>query len=162
MISNVLDIEQAIKVSNQLKNKRKSIVLVGGCFDILHVGHVRFLQSARKQGDVLFVLLESDENVRKLKGKNRPINSQIDRAEILSSLKPVDYVVLLNNMKSDKDYDKLIACLKPDILATTENDPDKKHKQRQADIMGASVKEVIKRFEDKSTTILQETILKNK
>lgn len=160
MISNILDIEQAIEVSNQLKNKRKSIVLVGGCFDILHTGHVRFLQSAKKEGDVLFVLLESDENVRKLKGKDRPINSQKDRSEILSSLKPVDYVILLSHMKSDRDYDKLITCLKPDILATTENDPDKKHKQRQSDITGANVKEVVKRFENKSTTILRKKILK--
>lgn len=159
-MNNIVITKDAIRISEEIKEKGKKIVVAGGCFDILHVGHVRFLQNAKKQGDVLFVLLESDENVRKLKGKDRPINSQKDRAEILSSLKPVDYVILLNRMKSDKNYDKLIACLKPDILATTENDPGGIHKLRQAKIIGANVKEVTKRFEDKSTTILRKTILK--
>lgn len=158
----IINIDRTIEISNKLKKQKKSIVVAGGCFDILHVGHVRFLQNAKKQGDVLFVLLESDENVRKLKGENRPINSQIDRAEILSNLKSVDYVVLLNNMKSDNDYDKLIACLKPDILATTKNDPGQIHKERQAKLTGADVKEVVKRFENKSTTILRNKYLKKK
>ena len=118
-----IKIDKAIEISNKLRKQGKSIVVAGGCFDILHVGHVRFLQSAKKLGDVLFVLLESDKNVKKLKGETRPINSQKDRAEILSSLKSVDYVVFLPRMKSDEDYDKLITCLKPNILATTENDP---------------------------------------
>lgn len=158
----IIKIDRVIEISNKLKKQKKSIVVAGGCFDILHVGHVRFLQSAKEQGDVLFVLLESDENVKKLKGENRPINSQKDRAEILSDIKSVDYIVLLPRMKFDKDYDKLISCLKPDILATTENDPGQMHKLRQAAITGANVREVMERFEDKSTTILKEKILKNK
>ncbi len=158
----IVEVEEAIKISDKLKKQGKSIVLAGGCFDILHVGHVRFLQSAREEGDILFVLLESDENIKKFKGEDRPINSQKDRAEILSSLRSVDYVVLLAHMKSDRDYDKLITCLKPNILATTENDPGGIHKLRQATLIGANVKEVTKRFEDKSTTILRKTILKDK
>ena len=63
------------------------IVLVGGCFDILHLGHVVFLEKAKKEGDVLVVLLESDEKVRFLKGKGRPVHTQSERAEILSALK---------------------------------------------------------------------------
>ena len=161
-MNNIVTTKDAIRISEEIKEKGKKIVVAGGCFDILHVGHVRFLQSAREEGDILFVLLESDENVKKFKGEDRPINSQKDRAEILSSLKFVDYVVLLTHMKSNRDYDKLITCLKPNILATTENDPGEIHKLRQAAIIGANVKEVTKRFEDKSTTILRKTILKNK
>ena len=159
-MQNILTTEQAIRIAEKLNNKR--IVIAGGCFDVLHVGHVRFLQNAKQQGDVLFLLLENDENVKRLKGKDRPINSQKDRAEVLSNLKSVDYVVLLPEMKSDKDYDKLISCLKPDILATTENDPGKKHKERQSEITGANVKEVMKRLESKSTTILKNSLSRTK
>ncbi|MEK7559147.1 MAG: adenylyltransferase/cytidyltransferase family protein [Patescibacteria group bacterium] len=156
----IIKIDKAIEISNKLRKQRKSIVVAGGCFDILHVGHVRFLKNAKDQGEVLFILLENDEKVRKLKGKNRPINSQKDRAEILASLKYVDYVVLLPYMKSDEDYDKLINQIKPNVLATTENDPAIIHKKRQAKLINAEIKEVVERIKEKSTTILGKIILK--
>ncbi|MEK7573145.1 MAG: adenylyltransferase/cytidyltransferase family protein [Patescibacteria group bacterium] len=156
----IIKIDKAIEISNKLRKQRKSIVVAGGCFDILHVGHVRFLKNAKDQGEVLFILLENDEKVRKLKGKNRPINSQKDRAEILASLKYVDYVVLLPYMKSDGDYDKLINQIRPDVLATTKNDPAIMHKKRQAEMINAEMKEVVERIREKSTTILGKIILK--
>src|SRR5664279_2300284 len=108
----IVNTEQAIKISKKLKREGKKLVLTGGCFDILHVGHIKFLTAAKKRGDVLFILLESDKNVEKFKGENRPINSQGERATVLSSLRPVDYVIILEEMRTNSDYDKLIINLK--------------------------------------------------
>src|SRR3989344_3259410 len=120
-MNRIIKPKEAIRISKKLRDKEKSIVLVGGCFDILHLGHIKFLESAKKLGDILFVLLESDESVLGLKGKDRPINNQIERAQVLSSLSIVDYVVLLPLMKTDRDYDKLITYIKPAFIATTKD-----------------------------------------
>src|SRR4030066_2117530 len=98
------------------------IVLIGGCFDILHIGHVRFLSEAKGMGDYLVVLLESDEKVKELKGKNRPVFIQKERAEVLSALGSVDLIVLLPMMENDSDYLNLVMKIKPDIIAVTEED----------------------------------------
>ena len=74
----------------------KSLIFTNGCFDILHVGHVRYLQQARALGDALVVAVNGDESVRALKGPTRPINSELDRAEVLSGLECVDFVVLFH------------------------------------------------------------------
>ncbi len=153
----IVNINQVKKISNKLKNRKKIIVLVGGCFDILHIGHIKFLQKAKEKGDFLFVLLESDESVKKLKGSKRPINTQKDRAEILSSLKMVDYVIILPKLLKDGEYDKLIKSLRPNVLAVTVGDKNIKHKVRQAKITGAKVIPVLKRIKNKSTR----NILKN-
>jgi FAD synthetase len=116
------------------------IVLVGGCFDILHIGHVRFLSEAKGMGDYLIVLLESDKKARKLKGRNRPVFIQSERAEMLSSLRSVDLVVLLPMMENDKDYLNLITKIKPGVIAVTENDPNIEKKRRQAEEAGAELK----------------------
>ena len=111
---------------------RGRIVLAGGCFDILHVGHVRFLAEAKGMGDFLVVLLESDEKVNKLKGKNRPIFVQRERAEMLAALESVDLVVLLPMMENDNDYLKLVTKIKPGVLVVTEDDPQIEKKRWQA------------------------------
>lgn len=108
------------------------IVLAGGCFDILHIGHVRFLSEAKRMGDYLVVLLESDKKVKKLKGKNRPVFVQKERAEMLSALENVDLIVLLPTIERDSDYLNLVSKIKPDIIAVTENDPLIEKKRRQA------------------------------
>ena len=154
MRDNILSVKDSISLAKKLNLEGKTIVLVGGVFDILHIGHLRFLINAKRQGDIFFVLLENDKKVRKLKGKKRPVNSQKDRAELLSNLKPVDYIVLLPRMKFDKSYDKLIDQLKPKVLAITKGDPGKKHKIRQGKMVNAIVKEVIGRLKSKSTTNL--------
>lgn len=131
-----------------------SIVLVGGCFDILHAGHKEFLKNAKKLGNVLLVLLESDESVKKRKGENRPVNTQNARATILTALESVDYVIPIPTFKHDQDYYKLTKLLEPAIIAVTENDPLLKVKQDQAKMVGGKVVEVIERIPNKSTTQL--------
>ncbi len=85
-----------VRTVNELKADGKKVVTTNGCFDILHVGHVRFLKAARALGDVLIVGLNTDRSVRALKGEKRPIQNENDRAEILSSLGCVDYVCLFD------------------------------------------------------------------
>lgn len=94
-----------------LKAAGKKIVFTNGCFDILHIGHVRYLRAAKKLGDVLIIGLNSDESVKFLK-PNRPIIPDLQRAEVLSALEMVDYVVIFNE---HTPYE-LIKALKPDVL----------------------------------------------
>ena len=157
----ILNIKEALEVSKNIRKNNKTIVICGGCFDILHIGHIRFLEEAKKNGDFLFVLLENDRSVKKLKGKKRPINYQIERAEILSAIIFVDYVILLDEMKTNSDYDKLIFALNPNKIAVTKNDPQEIHNIRQAKQINASVVSVISRIKNKSTTKLTELIYKN-
>lgn len=95
-----------------LRGKNKKIVFTNGCFDLLHVGHVRYLARARSLGDALVVGLNADRSVRKLKGPGRPLTPQRERAEILASLAAVDFVTIF----SESTPEKLIRAVKPDIL----------------------------------------------
>lgn len=104
--------ELARKVA-ELKADGKKVVTTNGCFDLLHVGHVRFLKAARALGDALVVGMNTDASVRKLKGEKRPIQNENDRAEILSSLACVDFVCLF-----DEDTPvELLKALKPNVHA---------------------------------------------
>lgn len=134
------------------KNSFKKIVLVGGCFDILHPGHIIFLKKAKQAGDFLVVLLESDQRVRELKGEGRPIHSQKERATVLKAIKFIDNVVMLPYMKNDQEYDLLIKKMKPDIIATTLGDKNIHHYQRSAKKAGAQLKFVTKFIKGYSTT----------
>lgn len=89
-------IEELETIVLDLKRKGKKIVFTNGCFDLLHMGHIHLLREARKQGDVLIVGLNSDKSVRRLKGRNRPITSERERAELLAALSMVDYVVIFD------------------------------------------------------------------
>lgn len=96
-----------------LESKRKQkIVFTNGCFDLLHVGHVRYLQAARAEGDLLVVGVNSDSSVKKLKGPDRPLQNEKDRAEILAALGAVDYTVIF----SEETPEKLIEQVKPNVL----------------------------------------------
>ncbi len=114
------------QLGDQLRSQQKTIVTTNGCFDILHVGHVRILQQARALGTVLIVAINSDESVRKLKGPTRPINSEHDRAELLAALECVDYVTIFGE-DTPVEFLKLIkpnihvkgADYKPENLAET-------------------------------------------
>ena len=99
-------------LSSELKYKGKKIVFTNGCFDLLHAGHVRYLETAKSFGDILILGLNSDNSVRELKGPGRPINTQIDRAYILAALEAVDFVVIF---EEDTPYN-LINSIKPDTL----------------------------------------------
>lgn len=103
--------ENLQELLSKLRKDGKTIVTTNGCFDILHVGHVRYLEETKKFGDVLIVALNSDKSVRRLKGEGRPINNENDRAEVLNALKSVDYVVLFDE---DSPAD-LLAEIKPDV-----------------------------------------------
>jgi len=120
--------------------KKGRIVVAGGCFDILHIGHVRFLSKARGMGDYLIVLLESDKKVKKLKGRDRPFFIQKERAEMLSALRSVDLIVLLPTIEDDNDYLNLLKKIKPDIIAITASDPIIEKKKSQAKEIGAKLK----------------------
>lgn len=92
--------------------KSPRIVFTNGCFDILHVGHVRYLQDAKALGDLLVVGVNSDASVRQLKGPERPVNVEAERAELLASLACVDYVVLFSELTPEK----LVEVIAPDVL----------------------------------------------
>ena len=143
--------KQAIKIANKFKHEDKAIVLAGGCFDILHLGHILFLKKAKQQGDLLFLFLESDENIKRLKGSNRPINTRDDRARALSTLPSVDYIIKLPKLPTDKDYDRLIAQIKPDVIAVTEEDPNLAKREDQASRVGGKVKSVTRRTKYSTT-----------
>lgn len=104
--------KRLLRIMNDLKAKGKRIVFTNGCFDLLHIGHVRYLEEAKAMGDVLVVGVNSDTSVRKLKGPKRPILPEDERTEILSGLGCVDYVTLFDEI----DPLKLITSLRPDVL----------------------------------------------
>lgn len=139
-MTKIINFQKIASLIDSIKSKRKSIVLVGGCFDILHIGHIKFLEEAKKVGAFLIVLLESDENVKKLKGKNRPLFSQKERAQVLSSLSSIDHIILLPPMGNDQDYNQVISQLKPDVIAVTENDPLLAKKRQLAEMVGGKIK----------------------
>jgi len=107
----VIDRKYLEEVIFEEKQKSKKIVSTNGCFDILHVGHVRYLQESKKQGDRLVVFLNSDASVKRLKGESRPLNSESDRAEVLAALECVDYVVIFE----EDTPCNLIEITKPDV-----------------------------------------------
>ena len=153
-IINLENLDAALK---RVKTRGK-LVLVGGCFDILHRGHIEFLRRAKKQGDILFVMLENDESVRARKGKNKPVNSQEDRAILLSAIPDVDIVLLLPYLKTDLEYYDLVKLIEPDIIAMTENDPAYNKKSEQAKIVGGKAVIVIKRLPEHSSKKLARKI----
>ncbi|MBU0533616.1 MAG: D-glycero-beta-D-manno-heptose 1-phosphate adenylyltransferase [Candidatus Omnitrophica bacterium] len=94
------------------KKQNKKIVFTNGCFDLIHQGHIILLQKAKSEGDLLVVAINSDDSIKKLKGKNRPIFPEYERAEILASFWMVDFVTIFNE---ETPY-KIISGLKPDVL----------------------------------------------
>ncbi|MDX4065955.1 D-glycero-beta-D-manno-heptose-7-phosphate kinase [Aliarcobacter skirrowii] len=110
--SHIKTFDEIEKLAKKLHSQGKKIVFTNGCFDILHVGHVKYLEEAKSYGDVLILGLNADSSVRKLKGESRPINSQDDRAYILASLESVDYVVIF---EEETPYE-LIKLIKPHVL----------------------------------------------
>jgi len=100
------------KVVERLKKEGKRVVFTNGCFDLIHVGHTRYLEEAKKLGDILIVAVNSDQSVMTIKGKKRPIIPEEERAEVLSALQCVDFVVIFH----EPDPLNIISLLKPDVL----------------------------------------------
>ena len=112
-MADVLDVEAAGRLASSWRAQGKRLVLANGCFDLLHVGHVRYLRAARALGDALVVGLNSDATVRRLKGAGRPVMPAAERAELVAAVSGVDAVVIFE----EDSADALIACLRPDVHA---------------------------------------------
>lgn len=110
--SKIKTLRSIVPIIRSLQKRGKKVAFTNGCFDILHRGHVMYLSIARRKGDALVVGLNTDKSVRKIKGPSRPIQPERDRAEVLSALQCVDYVVLFNE---STPY-RLIKAICPDIL----------------------------------------------
>ncbi|NVM57382.1 MAG: bifunctional heptose 7-phosphate kinase/heptose 1-phosphate adenyltransferase, partial [Desulfobacterales bacterium] len=106
-----------IPIIDRLRAEGKTIVMTNGCFDLLHIGHIKLLSTSKKMGDVLIVAIDDDESVRVLKGKDRPIIGAQERVRIISALDCVDYVTLF----STRDLENLIEAIRPDILTKGSN-----------------------------------------
>jgi len=113
MSAKILSLSQLSQRANEIRRAGQRLVLTNGCFDLLHVGHVRYLQQARKLGDFLIVAVNGDESVRALKGAGRPLNSEEDRAEILAALECVDFVTVFPARRATA----VIEALRPAIYA---------------------------------------------
>jgi len=100
MSAKIVGLEELSKRSKQLRAAGKKLVATNGCFDLLHIGHVRYLQAARALGDLLAVGLNGDRSVRELKGKGRPVTGERDRAEVLAALQCVDLVTIFPEMRA--------------------------------------------------------------
>jgi rfaE bifunctional protein nucleotidyltransferase chain/domain len=109
----ILSRDRAAEVRARLRAEGRRLVFTNGCFDLLHVGHVRYLQEARSLGDALLVAINSDRAVRELKGAGRPVMSEAERAEVLAALEAVSYVTVFDELSPRT----LIANLLPDVLA---------------------------------------------
>ena len=112
MQSKILKLKDLIFTLKKLRESGKRIVFTNGCFDILHVGHVRYLSDARKKGDILVLGLNSDASVKSIKSDSRPVVSQDQRAEVLAGLACVDYITVFD----EPDPLALIRAIKPDVL----------------------------------------------
>ncbi len=153
----ILNRKLAATIVEEAKKQGKVVVFTNGCFDILHVGHLRYLEEAKRQGDILVVGVNSDASVKRLKGEDRPINSEHDRAEMLCGLAAVDYTVLF---EEDTPIE-LLEELKPSIHVKggdyrKEDLPETKIVEKH----GGEVR-ILSFVEGKSTTNIVKKIQKN-
>jgi D-beta-D-heptose 7-phosphate kinase/D-beta-D-heptose 1-phosphate adenosyltransferase len=144
---------ELVEILDKLRRKNKKIVFTNGCFDILHVGHMKLLNKAKEFGDVLILGLNSDESIQIIKGPDRPINSEYERIEVLSNISPIDYIVLFN----ESTPKKLISIIKPDIhVKGGDYNPDDINNMPEAEIVktyGGIVK-IVPRYKNMSTSNL--------
>jgi rfaE bifunctional protein nucleotidyltransferase chain/domain len=113
MSAKIIDMDQLAERARELRRAGKRLVVTNGCFDLLHVGHVRYLQAARALGDALAIGLNGDRSVRELKGAGRPVNNESDRAEVLAALECVDFVTIFPEMRATR----FIKAARPAIYA---------------------------------------------
>lgn len=133
-------------------DNNKKVVLVGGCFDILHYGHIEFLKKAKAAGDFLVVALEPDERIQQK--KRTPVHNQQERAEILASLQFVDKVIMLPVFKGFNDYNQLVQNIHPNVIAVIKDDPQLSNKQKQANRIDAEIIVVTPRLEQFATSFI--------
>ena len=140
----------------ELRKKGKKIAFTNGCFDILHVGHVRYLREAKKTADVLVLALNSDSSVRSIKGEKRPLMNEKERAEIVAALEFIDFVTIFPELTPLE----LINYLKPDILIKGGDWPEEKVVGREEIKKWGGRVAIIPEVEGKSTTNIVEKIKK--
>lgn len=112
MTNNIKTLKEFLPIREELKTTNKKVVFTNGCFDIIHAGHIDYLNKAKNLGDILLVGVNSDKSVKNIKGEYRPIIQEDERALIISNLKPVDYVILFDEDTPEKLIEEII----PDIL----------------------------------------------
>jgi rfaE bifunctional protein nucleotidyltransferase chain/domain len=136
MSGKILSNEELFGERERLRAVGKQLVFTNGCFDIMHVGHVRYLRAARERGDALAVAINSDASVRELKGEGRPIMPEAERAEMLAALEAVDYVTIFEELSPRS----LIAKLLPDLLVKGgDYSPDEIHGREEVEAAGGRV-----------------------
>lgn len=145
----VVDYDKYDKIKEKIANQKK--VLVGGCFDVIHFGHIEFLKKAKEQGDFLIIVLEPDEFIVTRKNR-KPVHTQEERAAILSSIRYVDLVMKLPFFKNESDYTTMVSKIQPSIIAVTEGDSLLENKKKQAAKIGAEVKIVTPIIRDFSSS----------
>ena len=140
-------------------SSRAGLVVVTGVFDVLHIGHLRFLEAARALGDALMVGIESDERVRRWKGPRRPVQGEADRRALVEALRVVDETFLITGERVDPAYYvELLAPLRPRYLAVTADDPLLMEKRQAMAAIHVEVPVVVPRIENYSTTRLVELL----
>lgn len=107
MRKKIVDADRAAALSEKLRQSGQRLVFTNGCFDLLHVGHVRYLQAARALGDALLVAINGDASVRSLKGDSRPLNGEAERAELVAALECVDHVVIFPEVRATALLEKV-------------------------------------------------------
>ena len=153
----VLNLEELTKTVSLAKSVGKTVVFTNGCFDLIHGGHIEFLQKAREKGDLLIVGLNSDESVKSIKGNDRPIKTQKERANIISALKSVDYITIFNETTPEE----IIRQVRPDILVKGDDyNKDEVAGREIVEGYGAKV-ELIPIVKGLSTTNIVTKILEN-
>lgn len=136
MSGKLLNREDLLRERRRLRSEGKCLVFTNGVFDLLHVGHVRYLAQARALGDALVVAINSDRSVRDLKGENRPVTNEQERAEILAALRQVSYVTIFDDVSPRS----LIAKLLPDVLVKGgDYDLDEIHGREEVEAAGGKV-----------------------
>jgi rfaE bifunctional protein nucleotidyltransferase chain/domain len=136
MSGKILSHEDLLNERERLHGAGKTLVFTNGVFDILHVGHVRYVSEARALGDALVIAINSDRSVRELKGPDRPLTTENDRAEILAALRAVDYVTIFDDVSPRS----LIAQLLPDVLVKGgDYTPDQIHGREEVEAAGGRV-----------------------
>jgi len=155
-VNKILDRNILKNKLEELRKEGKKIAFTNGCFDILHVGHVRYLREAKKTGDILVLALNSDSSVRAIKGEKRPLVSEEERAEVLAALEFIDFVTIFQELTPLE----LICHLKPDILIKGGDWPEDKVIGRDEVKKWGGRVAIIPEVEGKSTTNIVEKIKK--
>ena len=154
-MNNIKNINELAEIRKELKLQNKKVVFTNGVFDILHAGHVDYLTKAKAQGDILIVAVNSDSSVKKIKGELRPIVPQNERAFIISSLKPVDYVVIFDEETPYEIIKKII----PDVLVKGADWAVENIVGRDIVEANGGKVETIEFINDRSTTNIIKTVL---